>query len=486
MTIKDMEARSGMTRANIRFYEAEGLLQPVRTENGYRDYSEEDLTALKRIRLLRMLGVPLEEIKRVQDGREELSSVLKSRQEELEKEQLQTEICRRVCREMQEDQVRYDTLNAQKYLDSMSGPSAVPVPTSDQVVQPWVPWRRLFARSFDVVFYRTLWVVVFCVGFHVSYSRFPFDLLTFLTLILVEPLLLSKFGTTLGKWIFGISVTNEIGGKLSYQKAFLRLMKCLWWGYGLGIPVFHLVRLAICYNSYRANQVLPWEYESEELVKDVSSRRVVVMAVSIFSLALVLYGSFFLAMWPRHWGKLTVAQFCENYNSYSNYYNIDSYRLDSTGNWERDVIYDMDTDSWPGPSTLHFETDAEGYITAISWEESLQTSAEEEMPEHLWSIWEYSKGWEMERLSKLMVLSYAAPRGIVLFRLDEELSPLNSILSESMMEYGGFYAEVCCTKIEFTFDASNFAPRQEGDVGYRTLPGKEAHINAKLTLKRAG
>lgn len=154
MTIKDMEARSGMTRANIRFYEAEGLLQPVRTENGYRDYSEEDLTALKRIRLLRMLGVPLEEIKRVQDGREELSSVLKSRQEELEKEQLQTEICRRVCREMQEDQVRYDTLNAQKYLDSMSGPSAVPVPTSDQVVQPWVPWRRLFARSFDVVFYK--------------------------------------------------------------------------------------------------------------------------------------------------------------------------------------------------------------------------------------------------------------------------------------------------------------------------------------------
>ena len=30
MTIKEMEALSGMTRANIRFYESEGLLHPTR------------------------------------------------------------------------------------------------------------------------------------------------------------------------------------------------------------------------------------------------------------------------------------------------------------------------------------------------------------------------------------------------------------------------------------------------------------------------
>ncbi len=43
MTIKEIEELSGMTRANIRFYEAEGLLAPVRGQNGYRDYAEEDL-----------------------------------------------------------------------------------------------------------------------------------------------------------------------------------------------------------------------------------------------------------------------------------------------------------------------------------------------------------------------------------------------------------------------------------------------------------
>ena len=40
MTIKEIENLSGMTRANIRFYETEGLLRPARNSNGYRNYSE--------------------------------------------------------------------------------------------------------------------------------------------------------------------------------------------------------------------------------------------------------------------------------------------------------------------------------------------------------------------------------------------------------------------------------------------------------------
>ena len=56
MNIKEIEERSGLTRANIRYYEQEGLLAPARRENKYRDYSEEDLETLLRIALLRSLG----------------------------------------------------------------------------------------------------------------------------------------------------------------------------------------------------------------------------------------------------------------------------------------------------------------------------------------------------------------------------------------------------------------------------------------------
>ena len=66
MTIKELEERTGMTRANIRFYESEGLLSPARRENGYRDYSEEDVKTLEKIKLLRELHLDIDTIRLVQ------------------------------------------------------------------------------------------------------------------------------------------------------------------------------------------------------------------------------------------------------------------------------------------------------------------------------------------------------------------------------------------------------------------------------------
>lgn len=40
MTIKELETLVGMTQANIRFYEQEGLIPPAPLPNGYRNYSE--------------------------------------------------------------------------------------------------------------------------------------------------------------------------------------------------------------------------------------------------------------------------------------------------------------------------------------------------------------------------------------------------------------------------------------------------------------
>ena len=57
MTSKEIELRSGVPRANIRYYEAEGLLSPQRAKNGYREYSEIDMEKLEKIKLLRRLGV---------------------------------------------------------------------------------------------------------------------------------------------------------------------------------------------------------------------------------------------------------------------------------------------------------------------------------------------------------------------------------------------------------------------------------------------
>lgn len=66
MKVKELEARLGMSRASIRFYEKEGLLHPSRRTNGYREYTEEDALTLEKIALLRRLEMPVEMIRQVQ------------------------------------------------------------------------------------------------------------------------------------------------------------------------------------------------------------------------------------------------------------------------------------------------------------------------------------------------------------------------------------------------------------------------------------
>ena len=57
-------ALSGVSTANIRFYEKEGLLAPgVRSANSYRSYSDGDIHQLRFIRLCRAMDMSLDEVR---------------------------------------------------------------------------------------------------------------------------------------------------------------------------------------------------------------------------------------------------------------------------------------------------------------------------------------------------------------------------------------------------------------------------------------
>lgn len=92
MQINKVEQLTGVSKKNIRFYEQQGLLNPARqSSNGYRDYSEEDVAAVCRIKLLRKLDVPLQEIHAMLQGRMTLADgmrrhlvMLEHRQKDLE------------------------------------------------------------------------------------------------------------------------------------------------------------------------------------------------------------------------------------------------------------------------------------------------------------------------------------------------------------------------------------------------------------------
>jgi DNA-binding transcriptional MerR regulator len=60
MKIGEISDRSGISVRMLRFYEAEGLLRPDRTDGGYRDYSEDDLEEAQRIKQLSDAGLTIE------------------------------------------------------------------------------------------------------------------------------------------------------------------------------------------------------------------------------------------------------------------------------------------------------------------------------------------------------------------------------------------------------------------------------------------
>lgn len=117
MRIQEVEQRVGITKKNIRFYEKEGLLSPDRSlENGYRDYRAEDVEVLKRIKLLRRLSVPLEEIRKVQSGSMTLESVLRRHVIALEEQSSNLLKVQAVCEQLVEKREQYALLDTDAWL----------------------------------------------------------------------------------------------------------------------------------------------------------------------------------------------------------------------------------------------------------------------------------------------------------------------------------------------------------------------------------
>lgn len=120
MKINEVEALVGITKKNIRFYEAEGLLAPRRnSENGYRDYGGEEVAALRRIKLLRKLGVPLEEIRKMQSGTHTVGDGMRRHLITLERDRANLEQSIRLCGELTGCQERLADLDAGAILEKM-------------------------------------------------------------------------------------------------------------------------------------------------------------------------------------------------------------------------------------------------------------------------------------------------------------------------------------------------------------------------------
>ncbi len=341
MRIQELEQIVGTDRATIRFYEKEGLIAPRRLENGYRDYTEENAEELRKIRLLRQLGVSIIRIRSLQQGSEDFQQVLSDQIRTLTTQISEQKRARALCLRLQEDGARYENLNAGHYLTLLETIQADEKPAiktdfKETIPEEIHPWKRYFARMLDYFMLDT--VITFFIVVVLRIRPVPGEFLNTLIVIAsgalfipIEALMLSQWGTTPGKYIFGICVESIQGGNLSYSQALDRAKAVYVEGVFLRIPYLSLYALVRRYclltgRSYRrftrydemgGPQEMYWDQENEcELsYSGWYRKRGVVLGVLVALAATLTLTTASDSIRPTHRGsQLTIEQFAENYN----------------------------------------------------------------------------------------------------------------------------------------------------------------------------
>ena len=277
MTIKEIEEASGMQRANIRYYETEGFINPEREKNGYRNYSEADLDLLKKIKLLRSLHISLEEIKAMHQGEQDFAKVLDVHIIHLTKQQEELGKSKYVCEKMKQDGATYEKLNTEQYLLVLKN-CRPEITEREEWVERDVPkplkapYLRIFARLFDYLLYMFLWwLLVFACN-----TAFGFEETTLLVVTLVgfamwmpfglllEPMFLCLFGATPGKLILGLYVTYDLAEYMPMEVARRRTWRAVGmlheWEYE---DIYQFTRIFECLEK---GKTLDWDYEANTTI----------------------------------------------------------------------------------------------------------------------------------------------------------------------------------------------------------------------------
>lgn len=403
MRIQELEQRIGIERASIRFYEKEGLLAPRRNENGYRDYSEENAQELKKIRLLRQLGLSIGTIRSLQKGSGELDRILSEQIASLTGQIEEQKRAKLLCQTMKNDNATYENLNVEHYLELLNDlQTQDQAPTGqfqESLPEQIHPWRRFLARMLDYAWFDAVIHFLIVVVFRVrplpnGFLHVAITVMSGALFIPLEALMLSTWATTPGKYIFGIRIEAEEGGRLGFFKALLRAKSVYTNGLFFRIPIvqdlgmlWQYCRLTgrFLWRSTRYSQVsgseqMRWDSESELSYRCWDWKRGVALVTAAAVVLLLLTVTTLDGIRPKYRGSLlTIEQFAQNYNYYLELLNedvptYDTLRPDGS---KHPVPSDQAVVVTPdGPyEPLEFQyTEENGYLRAVTIEKEWQTA----------------------------------------------------------------------------------------------------------------
>lgn len=204
------------------------------------------------------------------------------------------------------------------------------------------PIMRYIARLLDLTICKFFINILFIFGFKVNpiglallsaYSAQPssnqafllsmYSILSIVVFYIAESVMIHYWGTTPGKRIFGIRISNEDGSKLSWKQAIKRSALVMVFGYGLHLQFLSLFTLINSYIRCKRGMLLRWDAGIRIDYPETITRRHVIPAivlavfVGIVSFVCLAVGN----MVPNR-GEITEEQFYENCKHVVQYGNI--------------------------------------------------------------------------------------------------------------------------------------------------------------------
>lgn len=278
MKIKEVEQLTGITKANIRYYESQGLISPNRESNGYRTYDESHVNELLKIKLLRTLGLTIESIKALCDGKISLEEALSERKSQFQEQHQELAVSEKIINIMLDTDSAFHELKPEEYLALLDHEEENPI-QRDVNTKPILPMRRLWARTLDFTIYNLILYLIAPNLFQTEGFNLFLIFAEILMLIAFEPFMLSTLYTTPGKFVFGMTVTSLDGRRLTYKEALNRTLLVIQHGLGFCAPFLKEYMQISSYVIAENGGELIWEQNSELNIRDSKLWRYLVFSV---------------------------------------------------------------------------------------------------------------------------------------------------------------------------------------------------------------
>ena len=181
---------------------------------------------------------------------------------------------------------------------STLGPSLTPVPPAPSLQGPSQikPWLRFWARHFDYILYVfILTLILFLITPQLLNKLFfkeyewVFVLFLIFLWVFMEAVLISKWETTLGKWLLSISIKDQHNNKIDYNRSFERAIKVYWRGMGIGFPIAFLITQVIAFNKLKKNGMTTWDSDDSLIVHHgkLSPMKVLIVVLTYLSFSIL-------------------------------------------------------------------------------------------------------------------------------------------------------------------------------------------------------